>query len=407
MTEEHLRNRWGIAAAAVVMQICLGAVYAWSVFVKPIVALEHWSLTQVSLSFTINVFFIGVGTVIGGLWMDKAGPRKVATVGGIIYGLGYTLSSYAAAHQSLPMLYLCYGVLAGTGGGMGYICPVATIAKWFPDKRGVMTGLAVTGYGAGALLMGPIAAREIVSVGVPTTFLIFGVAYLIGVVVTAQFYANPPAGWKPAGWVPTTAVAKAAGTYDYTVSEAAGTWQMWALWLLLFLCVTAGIMIISQASPIAQQQAHMTAVAAGTMVGLLGIFNAAGRFFWAWISDYVGRARVYFLLYLIFAAIFFVLPKLTSPTFLFIAFAGIYLCYGGGFGVMPSFTADYFGSKHMGGIYGWVLLAWGVGGVVSPLMIAHLRQSTGQYTTAFHIILGVMLVSLILPLMVRPPKKAA
>jgi MFS transporter, OFA family, oxalate/formate antiporter len=182
---------------------------------------------------------------------------------------------------------------------------------------------------------------------------------------------------------------------------------MWALWLLLFLSVTAGIMIISQASPIAQQQAHMTAVQAGTMVGLLGIFNAAGRFFWAWISDYLGRARVYFLLYLIFAAIFFVLPSITSQTALFVAFAGIYLCYGGGFGVMPSFTADYFGARHMGGIYGWVLLAWGVGGVVSPIMIAHLRQATGQYTTAFHIILGVMLVSLVLPLVVRPPKKMA
>jgi MFS transporter, OFA family, oxalate/formate antiporter len=404
MAEQRLPNRWGIAAAAVVMQICLGAVYAWSVFVKPLVSLEHWTLTQVSLSFTINVFFIGVGTVIGGLWMDKAGPRKVATVGGIIYGLGYTLSSYAAAHQSLAFLYLCYGVLAGTGGGMGYICPVATVAKWFPDKRGVMTGLAVTGYGAGALLMGPIAARQIVSVGVPTTFLIFGIAYLIGVIATAQFYANPPVGWKPEGWVPTTAVAKAAGTYDYTVKEAAGTWQMWALWLLLFLSVTAGIMIISQASPIAQQQAHMTAVAAGTMVGLLGIFNAAGRFFWAWISDYVGRARVYFLLYLIFAAIFVVLPKIDSPTGLFVAFAGIYLCYGGGFGVMPSFTADYFGARHMGAIYGWVLLAWGVGGVVSPIMIARLRQATGGYSTAFHIILGVMVVSLILPIIVRPPK---
>jgi len=403
MADVQLPNRWGIAVAAVIMQICLGAVYAWSVFVKPLVSLEHWTLTQVSLSFTINVFFIGVGTVIGGMWMDSAGPRKVATVGGIIYGLGYTLSSYAASHQSLPLLYLCYGVLAGTGGGMGYICPVATIAKWFPDKRGVMTGLAVTGYGAGALLMGPIAAREIVSGGVPRTFLFFGVAYLVGVLATAQFYANPPAGWKPAGWVPTTAVAKAAGTYEYTVKEASTTWQMWMLWLLLFLCVSAGIMIISQASPIAQQQGHITAVAAGTMVGLLGIFNAAGRFFWAWISDYIGRARVYFLLYLIFAAIFFVLPRFSSQSSLFVAFAGIYLCYGGGFGVMPSFTADYFGARHMGGIYGWILLAWGVGGVVSPLMIAHLRQSTGQYTTAFHIILGVMVVSLVLPLIMRPP----
>ncbi len=401
---ERLPNRWGIAAAAVIMQICLGAVYAWSVFVKPLVNTQHWTLKQVSLSFTINVFFIGVGTVVGGLWMTRVGPRKVATVGGIIYGLGYTLSSFATAQHSLPLLYLCYGVLAGTGGGMAYICPVATVAKWFPDKRGVMTGLAVTGYGAGALLMGPIAAREIVSAGVPTTILIFGILYLIGVIVTAQFFANPPAGWKPAKWVPKTAVAKAASTYDYTVIEAFGTWQAWVLWLMMFLNVSAGIMIISQASPIAQQQAHITALAAGTMVGLLGIFNAAGRFFWAWISDYLGRARVYFLLYLIQAGIFFILPKIGTQTTLFIAFAVIYLCYGGGFGTMPSFTADYFGAKNMGGIYGWILLAWGVGGVVSPIMIAYLRDTTGQYSTAISIIAGVMVVSLILPLIVRRPK---
>jgi MFS transporter, OFA family, oxalate/formate antiporter len=407
MTDEHLPNRWGIAVAAVIMQICLGAVYAWSVFVKPLVTAEHWTLTQVSLSFTINVFFIGVGTVIGGLWMTDAGPRKVATTGGIIYGLGYLLSSYATAHQSLPLLYVGYGVLAGTGGGMAYICPVATVAKWFPDKRGVMTGLAVAGYGAGALLMGPVAAREIVSVGIPTTFLIFGIAYFIGVVATAQFYANPPAGWKPTGWVPTTAVAKAAGTYEYTVREAMGTWQVWALWLMLFLNVSAGIMIISQASPIAQQQVHMSVLDAGKMVGLLGIFNAAGRFIWAWVSDYLGRARVYFLLYLIQAGIFFYLPRIDGQTALFVAFAVIYLCYGGGFGVMPSFTADYFGARFMGGIYGWILLAWGVGGVVSPLMIAHVRQSTGTYSTAIQVIAGVMVVSLILPLLVRPPKKLA
>jgi MFS transporter, OFA family, oxalate/formate antiporter len=404
MAEQRLPNRWGIAVAAVIMQICLGAVYAWSVFVKPLVSTLHWTLTQVSLSFTINVFFIGVGTVIGGMWMSRSGPRIVATVGGIIYGLGYVLSSYAAAHQSLTLLYLSYGVLAGTGGGMGYICPVATIAKWFPDKRGVMTGLAVTGYGAGALLMGPIAAREIVSVGVPTTFLIFGIAYFIGVVATAQFYANPPADWKPAGWVPTTAVAKAAGTYNYTVSQAFATWQAWVLWLMLFLNVSAGIMIISQASPIAQQQVHMTALAAGKMVGLLGIFNAAGRFFWAWISDYLGRARVYFLLYLIQVGIFFYLPNIATESALFIAFAAIYLCYGGGFGTMPSFTADYFGPKQMGGIYGWILLAWGVGGVVSPIMIARIRQATGSYSTPIHIIAGVMVVSLILPLIIRRPK---
>jgi MFS transporter, OFA family, oxalate/formate antiporter len=176
---------------------------------------------------------------------------------------------------------------------------------------------------------------------------------------------------------------------------------------MLFLNVSAGIMIISQASPIAQQQVHMSVLDAGKMVGLLGIFNAAGRFFWAWISDYFGRARVYFVLYLIQAGIFFFLPAIATPTALFVAFAAIYLCYGGGFGTMPSFTADYFGAKFMGGIYGWILLAWGVGGVVSPLMIARVRQSTGTYSTAIHVIAVVMVVSLVLPLIVRPPKKVA
>lgn len=404
---ERLPNRWGIAVAAVVMQVCLGAVYAWSVFVKPLVNTQHWTLTQVSLAFTINVFFIGVGTVIGGLWMDNAGPRKVATVAGIVYGAGYILASTAAAHHSLSMLYLSYGVLAGTGGGMGYICPVATIAKWFPDKRGIMTGLAVTGYGAGALLMGPIAARKIVASGVPATFLMFGIAYLIFVVLSAQFYANPPADWKPEGWVATSNVAKAATADNYTVTEATHEWQFYLLWAMLFLNVLAGIMIISQASPMAQQQVHLTAVAAGTMVGLLGIFNAAGRFFWAWMSDLIGRSRVYLLLYVIQAVIFFSLPRITTQTLFFIAFAAIYLCYGGGFGTMPSFTADYFGPKYMGGIYGWILLAWGVGGVVSPIMIAHLRQITGQYSTAVYIIAGIMTVSVILPLIARRPAKDA
>lgn len=403
MPTDRLPNRWGIAAAAVVMQICLGAVYAWSVFVKPLVTTEHWSLTQVALAFTINVLFIGVGSAIGGLWMDKAGPRAVASVAGLIYGAGYCIASYAASSHSLMLLYISYGVLAGTGGGMGYICPVATIAKWFPDKRGVMTGLAVTGYGAGALLMGPIAAREIVSKGVPTTFFSFGVAYLILVVIAAQFYANPPAEWKPEGWVPKTKVAKAATAQTYTVREAVGTWQFWLLWGMLFLNVSAGIMIISQASPMAQQQVHMTALAAGTLVGLLGIFNAGGRFFWAWASDYLGRARVYLLLYVIQAVIFFALPKIDNEVLFVVAFSAIYLCYGGGFGTMPSFTADYFGPKYMGGIYGWILLAWGVGGVISPMMIARLREATGQYTTAVYIIAAVMTASIILPLIARRP----
>ena len=230
---------------------------------------------------------------------------------------------------------------------MGYICPVATLVKWFPDMRGVMTGVAVCGYGFGAAAMSPFAAWEIKRYGVPLTFWTLGVIYLIVVFAAAQFYANPPQGWRPEGWEPRTAVAKAAGTYDFTVGEALATWQFYLLFLMLFLNVSAGIMIISQASPMAQEMVGMSVLQAAGMVGLISLCNGLGRVFWAWVSDHVGRARVYVLLFLIQALIFFILPRLHDWTMFSIAFGLIGLCCGGGFGTMPSFTADFFGAKAM------------------------------------------------------------
>jgi OFA family oxalate/formate antiporter-like MFS transporter len=400
-------NRWLIAVAAVVMQICLGAAYGWSVFVGPLVSMTGWTLTQVSLNFTLAIAFLGVGTIIGGLWQDRVGPRPVATVAGIVYGISYLLAGYFASAHSLGGLYFSYGLLGGIGMGMGYITPVATITKWFPDRRGLMTGVAVAGYGAGALIMSPFAARSIVDRGVPATFAILGGVYLVLVVAAAQFYCNPPAGWRPANWQATGTVAKAATTSDFTVQEAMRTPQFWMLWLMLFLNVSAGIMIISQASPMAQQLVHMTPVAAAGMVGLISIFNGAGRVFWAWVSDYIGRARVYLLLYVLQAVILFLLPSLTSVTLFSAAFAVIGLCYGGGFGTMPSFTADFFGARFMGGIYGWILLAWGAGAIPSPLLIAHLRQTTGRYDQAIYTVAGVMVLAIVLPLLVRRPAAPA
>ena len=401
MAGEQVRSRLGIAAAAVVMQICLGAVYGWSVFVKPLIAAEHWQLTQVSLTFTLAILFLGIGTVIGGLWQDRVGPRRVASVAGVIYGVGYLIAGLAARGHSLWGLYIGYGVISGIGMGMGYITPVATLVKWFPDRRGLMTGVAVAGYGAGALIFSPIAARTIQSMGVPSTFWIFGIAYLILVVAAAQAYANPPVGWRPAGWEPRSAVALSATKVDFSVSQAMRTWQFWLLWAMLFLNVSAGIMIISQASPMAQQMVSMTPVAAAGMVGLISIFNGAGRVFWAWVSDLIGRAPVYFLLYAIQAVIFFSLPSVRNLTMFSIMFAIIGLCYGGGFGTMPSFTADFFGARFMGGIYGWILLAWGVGAVPSPILIAHVRQNTGSYSPAIHVLAVVMVCSLVLPILSR------
>ncbi len=404
MASDRLPNRWGIAVAAVIMQICLGAVYGWSVFKKPLMGTEHWTETQVQLNFTLAILFLGIGTIIGGLWQDRKGPRVVASVAGVLYGIGYLLAGFSANNHSLWGMYIGYGVLSGIGMGMGYICPVATLVKWFPERRGLMTGVAVCGYGAGALVMSPIAARLILSHGVPFTMYGLGIVYLIVVVIAAQFYANPPAGWAPAGWSPTSAVAKAATTYNYSVKEAMATWQFWLLWAMLFLNVSAGIMIISQASPMAQQMVGMTAIQAAAMVGLISIFNGLGRVFWAWVSDYLGRARVYFLLYMMQVVIFFALPRIHNLSLFSVCFALIGLCYGGGFGTMPSFTADFFGPKFMGGIYGIILLAWGAAAIPSPIMIARLHQSTGAFDTSIYVIAGVLAASLILPLVARRPR---
>jgi OFA family oxalate/formate antiporter-like MFS transporter len=272
-----------------------------------------------------------------------------------------------------------------------------------------MTGVAVCGYGAGALIFSPIAARMIQTVGVPPTFYVFGAVYLVLVVLAAQAYANPPEGYRPAGWEPTSTVQKAASTANFTVTEAMRTWQFWLLWVMLFLNVSAGIMIISQASPMAQQLVGMSPVAAAGMVSVISIFNGLGRVFWAWVSDMIGRAPVYFLLYAIQVVIFFSLTRVSNVTLFTVMFAIIGLCYGGGFGTMPSFTADFFGPKFMGGIYGWILLAWGAAAVPSPILIARVRQSTGGYGPAITVIAFVMLVACILPILARyrPSRPAA
>lgn len=399
----NLPNRWFIVIAAIFMQLCLGAVYGWSVFTRPLENQYGWSQTQVTLTFTLAIFFLGVGTIIGGLLQDKYGPRLVATIAGVLYGAAYLLTGTAS---TLGELYLWYGFLGGIGMGMGYITPVATLVKWFPDRRGLITGLAVAGYGAGALIMSPIAASTIDSFGTSETFFGLGAVYLIVVIVAAQWYKVPPEGYKPPGWEPSEKEIAARSSRDFTTKEAMATWQFYVLFAILFLNVSAGIMIISQASPMGQDIVGMSeATAAGAVVGTISVFNGAGRVFWAWVSDNIGRKQVFLIMFLIQAVIFALLPSLTTVSLFVVATAIIGLCYGGGFGTMPSFAADYFGTKFVGGIYGIILLAWGLAAIPSPLLIAKIKDSTGTYTGAIYIIAAVALVSAILPFIVRPLKQ--
>jgi OFA family oxalate/formate antiporter-like MFS transporter len=403
--EQKISNRWFIAAAAVVMQVALGAVYAWSVFRTPLMKNFGWTISQVTFTFELAILTLGFASFLGGLWMAKAGPRVVGIAGGILYGLGVFLASLSA--DRLWMLYLTYGLVGGAGIGLAYIVPIATLVKWFPDKRGMITGIAVAGFGSGALITAPVASRLIISVGVLPTFAILGVIYLIAVVGASLFMRNPPEGFRPAGWQPSTTEQAQRAVKDYTIREALGTWQWYALWALLFLNVSAGIAVISQAAPMAQEIARVDALTAASLVAIISIANAAGRFFWAWFSDFIGRRWVFLSLFLLQAVLFFLMPRISTFAVLAVVCFIIVLCYGGGFGTMPAFTADYFGPKNVGSIYGLMLTAWGFGGVLGPMLIAYVRQTTGAYTQAFYIIAGIMLVSAIIPFMVRPPRVPA
>lgn len=396
-------NRWVIALAGVVMQVALGAVYAWSVFRIPLTQDYGWSIAEVTLAFTIAIFVLGFAAFGGGLWMRRVGPRQVALAAGVLYGLGVFLASFAGGR--LWLLYCSYGLIGGVGLGLGYIVPVATLVKWFPDRRGMITGIAVTGFGSGALITAPIATRLIAQVGALSTFAILGVVYLVAVMGAACFMQNPPDGYHPPGWTPSAAQQQQRSTKTYTLKEATSTWQWYGLWTLLFLNTTAGIALISQAGPMAQDISNVTPAIAAGLVGVIAIANGAGRFLWAWLSDFIGRRNVFLMMFPIQAVIFATLPSVESFSVLTALACAVLLCYGGGFGTMPAFVADYFGAENVGSIYGLMLTAWGFAGVLGPMLIAGLRQSTGQYNVALYVIAGLMFLSTAIPLFVGAPAR--
>jgi MFS transporter, OFA family, oxalate/formate antiporter len=397
-------KRWWIALAGILLQMALGAVYAWSVFRVPLAKQFHWTISQVTLTFTIAIMVLGFASFFGGLWLKRVGPRVVALTGGALYGCGVFLASFS--YHGLWWLYLTYGVIGGIGLGFAYIVPISVLVKWFPDRRGLMTGIAVGGFGAGALVTAPVATRLIQSVGVLQTFAYIGIVFLIVSVVAGYFMQNPPEGWKPEGWIETPKELGQRSAKDLTLGDALKTWQWWALWLLLFLNTSAGISIISQEAPMFQEFAKVTAIVAAGMVGIVSIGNALGRVFWAWASDTLGRRMTFAVMFIVQIGLFWFLPNLHSVAAVTTVGFIILMCYGGGFGTMPAFAADYFGSANVGSIYGLMLTAWGFASAFGPLLIAHMRQSSGAYSSGLHVIAFVMAISVVLPLLVRPPARA-
>ncbi len=400
-SNSSLPNRWIIAIAAFCMQLALGAVYAWSVFLPSVIKLYSTTRVSANLTFTLALVALGITAGFGGYFNSRFGPRVIATVGGILYGLGIILAGFAA--PNLYLLYLTYGIIGGIGLGLGYIVALAMLIKWFPDRRGFITGLAVAGFGGGAAITGPIAANFLLpAFKLNTTFIILGIAYLVIVVLVAQFFRRAPDGYAPAGWTPTAKEQTARSVREYTLAEALRSPRWYVLWLILALNVTAGAALISVASPLATALTHVAAGVASILVITISIFNGAGRLFWGWLSDSIGRPFTFLSLFIIQVIAFAVLPSITSFALLFVPAAIIGLCYGGGFGTMPAFAADFFGPKNAGTIYGAMLTAWSAGAIVGPILIASFgTTSHPDYATPLYIIAVLMLVSAALPLVAR------
>jgi MFS transporter, OFA family, oxalate/formate antiporter len=403
------RGRWGLVVAAILLQLSTGAVYAWSVFSRALQAAEPFQLSKVeaTVPFEVTIGMIFVGTFIGGRIQDRRGPRIVALIGAAIYGIGVILASFARSGDQLWLLVLGYGVLGGFGLGLAYIVPIAMLQKWFPDKRGLITGLAVGGFGFGAVITAPIAQWLIdANPDVPTSaFLPLGIAYLIASMAGAAFFRNPPEGYAVPGYVAKTSGQAVDSGREFTPGEALRTWQWYTLTAILTLAVAAGIALISQAAASATDIAGYSAVAAASTVGILGLFNGGGRILWGALSERIGRPRTVFTAILAIEGVcLLLLPRTSNPALWFVLAALIYLCYGGAFGTMPATAGDFFGVKNAGAIYGLMLIGWSIGGVVGPLLASALIGSEKNYTSAYTTIGIITLAAIALPVITRVPQ---
>ena len=402
------KGRWGLVVAALLLQLSLGAVYAWSVFSSALQKAEPWQLSkpEATVPFEVAIGMIFLGTFLGGRIQDRRGPRTVAVIGAVVYGLGVILASFARSADQLWLLVLGYGVLAGFGLGLAYIVPIAMLQKWFPDKRGLITGLAVGGFGFGAVITAPIAQALVRrNPDEPTAvFLPLGIAYLVFSVAGALLFRNPPEGYQVPGYVPATTGKVVDSGRDYTQREALTTWQWYSLTAILTLAVLAGISFISQAAASFTDISGYTALAAASAVGFLGLFNGAGRIVWAAVSGRLGRMPTFVAILALEGVCLLLIPHVQNAILFFVLCAVVYLCYGGAFGTMPATAGDFFGVKNAGAIYGLMLVGWSLGGVVGPLIAAALIGDDKDYTSAYTTIGIIALVAIALPLVTRLPR---
>ena len=460
-------NRWLVPPAALAIHLCIGMAYGFSVFWLPMTHLLtgtdagaaickdigfwdamttttcNWTVPQVTHIFETFIAMLGISAALWGGWLEHAGPRKAGFIAALCWGGGLVLGGIGVSMHQLWLVYLGCGVLGGVGQGLGYITPVSTLIKWFPDRRGMATGFAIMGYGGGAMIGAPLAValmKNFSSVGpqgVAATLMTMGVLYLVVMTCGAFGFRVAPTGWRPANWDPSTRTANNAMITRHQVhlSRAWKTPQFWLIWGALFLNVTAGIGVISMASPMFQevfgarllgldngavldaaQRARIVAAAAG-LVGLISLFNSVGRLFWASLSDKLGRKNTYCVFFILGILLYCSLPTLghLGMAGVFVVFVCIILTmYGGGFATVPAYLADIFGTQMVGAIHGRLLTAWSAAGIVGPVVIAAVRENqlaagvekSLVYDRTLYIMAGLLLVGLICNLMVKPVKES-
>ncbi len=410
-------NRILYAAAAIFMQVLLGVIYSWSVFRAPLAQLHGWNRSQTIAPYRYSILAFAASMIIAGFWQDRKGPRLVATVGGFLLGTGCLLAGLFG--DTLNGLILAYGVVAGAGVGFAYVTPIAMCIKWFPDKRGMIVGLAVMGFGIGPLLFGPLLESLIgkdptqLAQTIPRTFFILAAIFYIGVIGAAQFYRVPPTGWRPAGWTPPPSLKTVP---ELPPSQLIRTWQFYALWLVYFLGTSVGLTIIGEASPLLQEMAKKNPVMqAGVALGIMSIFNGVGRLVWGSISDRYGRKiAVYGMCAVSMLACLGFLRTAADFWTLLIGLCCGAFAYGGYLALMPSFTADYFGPKNVGANYGLLFSAWGLCGFLVPGYFASILDTArkannmaGGYSEVFGTLSILAFLGLGINVFLRPPNSVS
>ena len=411
-------NRWYIPVAAVAIHVCIGSVYSWSTFNRPMLALlpdaPAW-FSPPYTTFSTALVVLGLGAAGLGPWVERRGPRVAAAAAALFFGAGLALGGLGLALHQPVVLFLGMGVTGGIGCGLGYIAPVSTLVKWFPDRRGMATGMAIMGFGGGAFLAGLLNPRLMAWCGVARTLMILGAGYAAVMLAGAALIRRPPEGWRPAGWTPPAAAAHLSAA-SLSRNAALRTPQFYLLWAMLFINVTAGIGILAQASPMTQDMFHRTPIEAGGFVSLISLFNAGGRFGWASLSDYLGRRNTYLAFFLLQPVLFVIIPGFAGAgrwVPFEAAMVTVFTMYGGGFATIPAFLADLFGTENVGAIHGALLTAWSAAAIAGPAVVTELSTRARAalapdashihiYDAPLRVLAGLLVAGLVLTLLVRP-----